>query len=330
MAQAGERLQAASAVDAGVLLPLDLVQVVDPPLQLRRAAAASAARTTASRCPGSAPPRRCPGAAAAGSRPPRPPARRATTPGRWAGRRRSPRACRCRPGSAPASPSGRTPPAAASGSRRPAPCSTARGGKITVPRTAPVNSSAIRSHDVACAVGQGDVLGRVDLPGLVGPRRPPPLDRLGPAALRLPDPGRPWRTNAGACGRRAGPRSPGRWSMTLIRPAPQVGCSRRSSRAGVRAGCPGSWTRGRSGTIRRESFGTPLSSSLQDASHRARGQTERLGQFGGRGALLMAVPERLPDRQRDRARHDWTSVMRHPRFILDRRIMPQPAVAAKD
>jgi hypothetical protein len=87
--------------------------------------------------------------------------------------------------------------------------------------------------------------------------------------------------------------------------------------------------RRRSGPIRRESFGTPLSSSLQDTSHRASGQNERLGQFGRRGTLLMALPKRLPDRQRDRARHDWTSVMRHPRCDPDRRIMPKPAARRK-
>src|SRR5215831_15247726 len=40
MAQARECLHAALALDAGILLPLDAVQVVDPALQLRRAAAA--------------------------------------------------------------------------------------------------------------------------------------------------------------------------------------------------------------------------------------------------------------------------------------------------
>ncbi len=180
----------------------------------------------------------------------------------------------------------------------------------------------------ACAVGQSDVLGRVDLPRLVGPRRPQLLDRLGPAAWG----GRP---QAGL-GEPALERADIRRGLDSLPPehdpdeagAPggvllaqqQGGRPCRVSRPPVR---------GRPGPIRRESFGAPLSSSLQNASHRASGQTERLGHFGRRGALLMSLPERLPDRQRDRARHDWTSVMRHPRFVPDRRIMPKPAARRK-
>jgi hypothetical protein len=147
----------------------------------------------------------------------------------------------------------------------------------------------------ACAVGQSDVLGGVDLPGLVRPRRPQPLDRLGLAAWACrPQAGLGEPTLKRADTRRGidplppehDPDEPGAPGGVLL--AQQQGerpC--RVSRLLVRR---------RSGPIRRESFGTPLSSSLQDASHRASGQTERLGHFGSRDALLMALPERLPDR----------------------------------
>jgi hypothetical protein len=180
----------------------------------------------------------------------------------------------------------------------------------------------------ACAVGQSDVLGRVDLPGLVRPRRPQPLDRLGLAAWGC----RPQAGLGEPTLKRADIRC-GLDPLPLEHDPDEAGAPGGMLLAHQQGGCPCRVSRflarGRAGPIRREFFGTPLSSSLQDASHRASGQTERLSHFGGRGALLMALPERLPDRQRDRARHDWTSLMRHPRFVSDSRIMPKRAARRK-
>jgi hypothetical protein len=147
----------------------------------------------------------------------------------------------------------------------------------------------------ACAVGQSDVLGRVDLPGLVGPHRPELLDRLGLAAWGCRPQaglGEPTLERADIrCGLDPLPlehdpdeaRAPG--GVLLAHHQGERPC--RVSRLLLHR---------RSGPIRRESFGTTQSSSLQDTSHRASGQNERLGQFGRRGTLLMALPKRLPDR----------------------------------
>ena len=118
----------------------------------------------ASPCPGSVPPRRCP----------RPPRRvrdhldpQPEEPQRQLGGQVAGGAPRC----AVVDPDPRRHPAAterlpqvASGSRTPAPCSTPEGGKSRSLRTAPVNSSAIRSHDTrvpsARARSSADRLGR--------------------------------------------------------------------------------------------------------------------------------------------------------------------------